>query len=347
MDNSSRSISKVRQTRRTGNVSPVGWIRFGVAIVVTGVVGLAIALTPTRAPYLVVEAVSETMEYRVARPAIAQIPVVGATIRPMPSECGAIADSAESGLTALIQPMQTALVRYIWGSDRVAIRLRNVDGNSPATILLPGGRSCSLPNRATVVIPVDASMGTNARPLPIAGPAEIGVTYGVPTMPDGTKSSNLMHGGSVEIFGYTAAPWSDRVLYPTQDTAFPLPAGGRLTSGESIHNSEATRRTPPWYGVARHGERGFEISATTESKDLRLHRPGVHGETETFAVSLLTVIFNDPSLALVSVLVVTFMMSLQVVTLWPDSASGKSDSTEQIAELENGSGKERGDDSRL
>lgn len=286
------------------------WRQRGISFVLAVVIILAIASTGEKAPYLVIDAVSELLEYRVTRDVVAQFPATGASFDP-PSGCNSDFDDTSR---IIVLPHAGTVVRYRWAPDMVGIRLISSSGFAGRLLLIDGQR-CDLPGDFSMILPMGQSaLGPNSRPLPLAGPAEIGITFGAPAFPSGgMRESGLMHSGRVEVFGRAVwPPWEQGELYPTQNTGFPLPAGGKLTSGISLDSPEAAV-APAWYGVVSHGPRGLVISATTESDSLQLERPGVSGEAERFDLGLLTVIFHDPSVAFISVGFVLFAVLAEIL----------------------------------
>ncbi|GAB7080503.1 hypothetical protein [Megalodesulfovibrio paquesii] len=276
---------------------------FAVAVVI------AINFIPSNKPYVVIDATSEMLTYRVRRPGIAAFPLVDARLRGEFATCAwpTMPLPAET-VTGSVEPAAGSVVRYRFTPDRIAI---DVDGGNrtAGTITLVNGTSYQLPSRIAAVL---ATQGKALRPLPVAGPAEIGREFGSGTSAGGLagKGSDFMYGGSIKVYGFALFPPFSGALY-SSGADFALPAGGRLTSGDDFNPLSPQSTAAPWFGIAEPVEKGFRISATTVSSDVRMYRPGATGEVETFALSLLTRIFYDPSLAVVTLFLSTFAFLIQ------------------------------------
>ncbi|WP_037076839.1 hypothetical protein [Neorhizobium vignae] len=280
--------------------------------------------------YASVEAVSELVRFRAVRPLIATIPLNGATLIASAEGCAALAGDPAPRVTGLLRPSEGAIVSYRAGADRIAIQIvggftsRN-GARIAATFQSSGRPDCELVEPVTVRIGNATEL---VRPLPIAGPADIGQEFGVPVMPTGTASRvyDIMWEGRVRVFNRTY--FSER-LVPVADSEFPLPVGSRLSGGDNLDPQQPIDPSiPAWYGTAMPGENGLNISVTTISKKLQLYRPGTRrDEMETLGLSLLTSTFSDPVVLVVTGLVAIFTGVLGAVTnwmgFWPDPEKKK------------------------
>jgi len=283
------------------------------ALVLTAGFLLVVTLLPRKPAFVFVEAQTETLLYRVARPEVAGLPLVDATVR-TDGETATVA-------TGLLQPAEGALVRYRWSPAAIAVELSVRQGSAGTLVVDEEERP--LPAWAVAVFPHPTSADSPAaRPLPIAGPAEIGAEFGAPLAPrpGQRRVTGLMRGGEVQVFGRAVLWFNDDALYPVTD--FPLPAGGRLTGDRPLADEAGSERLANWYGLARIGDEGFQVNATTETDSLRLHRPGVR-EAETFGIGLLTRLFNDPGLAAITIFVVVFTVAMQMLADWLPLWRGK------------------------
>lgn len=258
---------------------------------------------PSQQPYIVIDATTEILTYRVRRPEIAAIPLFNATLRGAFDNCP-WPTLSESNLpaTGILKPVRGSIVKYRFTPERIAIEIEGGD-HSAASITLPNGTFYNLPSRVVAII----DTGPRVRPLPIAGPAEIGREFGGLSVRAGhpPRSNDFMYGGTVKVFGYALLPPFKGSLY-SSGSEFSLPAGGRLTSDDNFDPFETQTTAAPWFGIAELIEKGFKVSATTVSADLRMYRPGATGETERFALGALTRVFNDPSMAVITIFICTF-----------------------------------------
>ena len=264
---------------------------------------LLINFIPARQPYIVIDAISEMLTYRVRRPEIAAMPLFEANLKGDFNNCPWPTMSQPSiAITGMLEPSIGCIVKYRFTPDLVAI---DIDGGnkSAGSLTLSNGTYYDLPSRVVAVI----GTGGVVRPLPIAGPAEIGREFGSVTTTGAhpRKSNDFMYGGSLKVFGYALLPPFEGALY-SSGADYALPAGGRLTSDDDFDPVKTQSAAAPWFGIAELDKKGFKISATTVSSDLRMYRPGATGERETFALGLLTRIFYDPSLAIITVFLATF-----------------------------------------
>ncbi|UIK04105.1 hypothetical protein [Neorhizobium galegae] len=292
-----------------------------IALILTSIAFLALRQLSRSELYASVDAVSELVRFRAVRPLIATIPLTDATLIASAEGCVGLAGDPSPRVTGLLQPSEGAIVSYRAGAGRIAIQIvggRLVSENGAriaATFQSSGRADCDLVEPVTVRI---NNADELVRPLPIAGPADIGQEFGVPTMPTGTASSriyDIMWEGRVRVFNRTY--FSER-LVPVADAEFPLPIGSRLSGGDNLDPKQPVDPAiAAWYGAAIPGEKGLQISATTISKTLQLYRPGTRrDEMETLGLSLLTSTFAD-SLALIIIgFVVVFGGVLGAVASW-------------------------------
>lgn len=248
-------------------------------------------LVPSSDPYVVISAISDGLTYRVARIEVATIPLVEALVRTDNSDFAKHRGDKERPLfTGILEPAEGSLVSYRYAAGKVSII---VDGGeiSAGVLRFSDSSTHTLSKRATFVIDMDT---TTLRALPIAGPAEIGLEFGK-IIPRGgvIPFRPFMSEGNILVFGRGRFEPYKGNLYPILDATFPLPAGGRLSSGDTLLPNVPTE-AKPWFGIAQITPAGFSISATTISSSLQLYRMGATGESETIALSTLTQAFSDP-----------------------------------------------------
>ena len=288
------------------------------AVVATAFVAI-MYLALRKEPYVVVEAYSDVVSYRVRRPQVATVPLVNATVRGKIENCPM--DSAADGtylFTGLVTPSAGSIVTYRFTPTRVSIAI-DAGNASAGSITADDGRKCPLPNRVNFIVPTEM---VAKRPLPLVGPADIGAEMSVPESSGVLLRpvKNFMSGGKVQVFGRASAKPFNGDLYPTSNSSIPLPAGGRVSSGDNLDPAANDSGAPAFYGVVCAEEKSFMISATTVSKELRLHRPGLSQETEIFGLGMLTLIFSDPSVLCFTIFVAVFSFSLQTLKTMHDVA---------------------------
>jgi len=296
--------------------------------------------------YLDVSAEAESLLYRVSRPELASVPLLGARVQNQPQCVSALGESINSNFIGIVRPNEGTLVRYRWSVERVSIsltateRLTEVEPGtqtiqqpadpseqqpqSSAGQLIVSGQMCDLQSTAVLVLPVTPD---NVRPLPIAGHMEIGVAFGVPLEPrvGASMHTGIMYGAEVRVFGRSLL--SDR-LFPIYDSPISIPAGGTLSTIEFSNDENSHGRISNndhgWYGIAEIGQKSFEISATVQTSDLIFTRAGSTREQERLAVSFLTEVVRDPDLSelLLWIGVIVFLFQIVVAAY---SITGKRD----------------------
>lgn len=320
-----RFLGRIKFPRCTGRCwrkltrSP-GWIAILLSLTVTVVLVGFVLWGSTRVPFIMIEAESETLEFRVARPEVAVVPVSQASAFPAIEGCRSLPEQ-DTLVTALVRPLDGTIVRYRHFGDVIGIELTgariNNEIRSAGDLIFLDEAKCKLPHYVRFLIKEQTRGELTNWTLPIAGPAEIGIEAGT-ALPPGESRRRVpttMLSGSLHIFGRTAAIWNNGALYPAHDEALPLPAGGRLTSGVGLRD-EGAEGLADWYGVAIIGENSFRISATTESNELRIFRPGNSSDAERYAVSVFARLLNDPSVAIFSLAVVIFAIAMQAIAGW-------------------------------
>ena len=286
-------------------------------IIVVGVLSLFfILIWISPLPYLVINAETEILLYRVSRPNIAAFSIVNAEIHPLTDDCvQTLGLKANDRITALVQPNEGALVQYRWSPRSISVVIKGPNNKQGGSLTLFDERGCKLSARTRIKFQIENIDNPSSTPLPIAGPAEIGMEQGAnyAPKPGSSRVFNMMHSGSIQVFG--RGIFSD-VLYSGQFESIQLPLGGRLTSGNSLIANPGSNKIPPWYGVAEIRDRGFHVSATTESRNIRLFRAGSHSESETVAISFMAMVVNDPTISLVTLMGIVFLSIVQLCVNW-------------------------------
>lgn len=150
--------------------------------------------------------------------------------------------------------------------------------------------------------------------LPIAGPAQAGSEIGTPLAPrpGSARAFDLLRDGKVEVFGRSIIGGE---LFPAAGASYVIPAGSRVASAEEIRPG-----TDPigasWYGAAFYEEDGLHVSATTETGELRLFRPGPGDQREVFGLGLLASILGDPALGTLAFAIAVFFSVIGLVSGW-------------------------------
>lgn len=283
-------------------------MRWKVAYAVIGlclaiVFGLSALFWPRPDPVLVIEGQSNFVEYRVKRSHVSAIPLVEASIR---------GDDEMTGVTALWTPDVDAKVSYNWFDDGIVI---SCDGTS--VLEYADGKRTPLANMVFIRIAVGQS-GSVLPDLPISGPAQIGSISQVPTAPRQGRPilpSQIFLGGKIDIFAKEKLPpWKkNKSLYHV--SRLELPAGGMLTSSSPVQAPNGAS----WYGVSRYGSKGFDVSATTETTQLKIVRSGAgEGETAGFNIGTISRAYSDPSLASLAAGIAVILSMLGFTSLIKD-----------------------------
>jgi hypothetical protein len=295
---------------------------FSLLLSIVIVVPFIIASHFSPPPYLVIDLLAETMRYRVQRPDLSGVPLIRAQWDQGPELCPNL--GASNVYDGVVVPSVDTLVRYLWQPKQVAIQILRSAQMTPdapiAELTSSGGNNC-------LIVADVASfriIAENLRPLPILGPAEVGAEMSAAQAPTPAAPAiyNLSYGGTLQIYGRTMSwPGTRGSLFKGEDTSYAIPAGSRLSSTQDLAGP-AAYNAEPWYGMARFTKKdGFKIVATMENNDLVLYRPG--GQAETFAISIIGRIINDPVLAWLffcgAILAASISIATSFLGFWPDA----------------------------
>lgn len=273
---------------------------------------------PAPPPLISLEIDSEYITYRVSRPEIAGIIIEQAAFRTGNWECSPVENNTIE--YALLEPTENSLVTYRYNGDDFIITL---DAHTVKNrIYFNDGEQCVLPDRISFLMKRPQIKQLSARPLPIAGPGQIGTESGKPTLKAkyikgrSRRPPEIMLGGELRVYGRTANPLNRGTPYPAENGKFPLPVGGRLISGPEWRTPAQKANEDAWYGVAVLRDQSMHLSITTESNNLLLFRPGRSKDSEKFQLSVFARLFDDPSIAPISLLILFISISMQAFCSW-------------------------------
>lgn len=284
------------------------------ACFLTSIFILIVTSIPRNSPLVIIEAETEILSYTVARQELAAIPVNRAKIRgEIEDECRNVLRD-DGSFTGLVSPKAGVQVIYRVIAGQVLVELRPSSQSAASLGILESvnGARCSIDERIVVSFRSNLTARTNLRPLPIAGPAVLGKELSAPEIGESERSSpGLLLSASIHVLGRASFPTGNHALYPAVDEKIIVPAGSRLVS--ISNDSEDTSLPRSWYGIVSFEKDVLKVSATTDGEHLRLFRPGSSGDAERFNTSILAQIFNDPSLAIVSLGLVVFTIVFQTL----------------------------------
>lgn len=308
------------------------WTQYRTLGVVIGISALCAVLVPLaltfattagvdRPPYVVVEAKTELLRYRVVRASIAKIPLRNARVNVALPKC----DVSAEDVSGVLEPAQHSLVTYRSRKDSYSIEVQSLplissdNTRSPPDVksylVLPGEVRCELPPTSRFTVSVGETNNTirGRVDLPIAGPAELGAELSPVTIDkDGPRPMiGLLREAKVRVFGRAGFGSSSPALYTVADSEMTVPVGARLSAGNV--ETAAGRLPPPWYGLASFEKDVLTVSASTVSAELLLFIPGVAGDAERLGLRTITRVLNDPALALLLVGFATFGFVFQTV----------------------------------
>ncbi len=269
---------------------------------------MPVFLIPTSPPFVEIKALTDTLRYYVVRKEIAVISVSAAQIiGPLRPTC-----ATSDKITGLLKPNVGSIIRYRLSSRNISVEFEPSGAGGQLTT--NKAQSCDISPGTTLIVPRTGWDSTNYRPLPIAGPAEIGSLVQAPRLPlnkDSKRTLGFLYGGEVRVFGRT---WSNE-LYHAQSAAIKLPAGGLLTSFNNDSN-RPDQKNASWYGFAMLTSNGLDVSATTEASYLKLQKAGGRFDQEKFAVGHFTRMINDPILAFPTLFLLIFGVAMQAIASW-------------------------------
>jgi hypothetical protein len=233
--------------------------------------------------FVVLEARSESVEFKVANPLQAAFNVAGVTL--LPEDEG----EERACLRGLVQPPAQARVRYLRRGDGAVIttvepthgqlsRINTPDGTfelSGAFALLPQG-GCAQP--------------TTGR-FPVWGPVEIGEQLRAAATV-GEEPPYVLLSGTLTVYGRS---FSLPLLRPRSGlyhvSTIALPGGARLLTDSSVPDGR-----DQWWGMAlADGEDGLRVTLSTEASRVQLFPPGARATPDVVEVGLFAQATGDPA----------------------------------------------------
>ncbi|MCF3936400.1 hypothetical protein L1787_23690 [Acuticoccus sp. M5D2P5] len=268
---------------------------------------------------VVLDVTAHLVKQAVVRNGAAAIPLNAARMRGN----GACGEAARDGdrITGVLDVPTGSILVYRWRSDRISVTVEPKPAAGPTGEASGTGEvrliwfdaernehTCVLPARSA--FEMERSSLSVAQPLPIAGPTEVGLEIGVPIAQsaDGAPQASLLLRGEVSVFG--RATLSSSAIFPITGEPIMIPSGSRITS--TVDGS--LEGGAPWYGVVFVEDDGFRISATTDTSDLYIFRPGQsERQYEHLEIGLFRWLFSDPSLAWISTGLLIMVLTIQTV----------------------------------
>lgn len=291
---SSLLIRFARYLSKTVHRHPIPTVLIVPTLAIAGFL-VFIWVVPSPPPFMVIVARSQIVEQRVVLPQTMRIPLYSSKPRRLEGACDPLLDTL-GRFSGLLEPGRRAIVTYRIIGSRVAISVRAQEGAETNPRLINDAGDCEIGDAASFLIDTADKESVNAMPLPIAGPTAVGQ--------DSRGDNNLSHdpwmlvSGEVRVFGRTLFGRQGGALYPGGD-AIPLVAGSRVTSLKKWRSPAVDAETA-WFGYATSAEGVFEVSATTEARDLEIFRPGGRRDNERLSPANHANLLNDPSVAFLS-----------------------------------------------
>lgn len=268
---------------------------------------LCFLLKPTLLIYI--EAKSEYIKYTTTRQSISNINIFDFIILNKNNNCEQLKDCYINNAT--IEPGVGSEITYRYNGENLSIHIDStIQGKS--YLIFQDLNKVELPLSVTLISKNKGNEIAKYIHLPIAGPGEIGVEYGSQSVSTShKKNNNLLLGGQIKIYGKGIDFLSRNnisKLYPIKDGYYDLPIGGRLLSGD---NKGYTGKDS-LYGIALLDEKYLSISVTTESNELQLYRTGKSSDSETIGANIFSQLFNDPRIAWISIILVSFTIGSHI-----------------------------------
>jgi hypothetical protein len=248
--------------------------------------------------FVVLEARSESVEYRVSNPSQAAFNIAGVTL--LAEDEG----EERACLRGLVQPPLQARVRYLRRGDGAVITSIEPVHAQPSRISTPdttfalGGDIALLPQ-------ADCEHPTTAR-FPVWGPVEIGEQLRAATL--GAEPPYILLAGTVTVYGRSLSlpllsPRSGLYHVSTMD----LPAGARLLTDASVPDGR-----DQWWGmVLADGERGLRTTLSTEAARVLLFPPGSRARPDVIEVGLFAQATGDPAIVALQALLLALFAVYQ------------------------------------
>jgi hypothetical protein len=260
-----------------------------------------------------ISANTEYIKYKVKRKSISAISIYDFKAN---SKIYACRDIGKEINYALIEPGLNSEIIYKYSGEHLAIYI--TDKGNASYIVFNDGYRCKLPEKITFISNKRGRDISNNNPLPIAGPGQLGIEIGAQAINKNEDlddlSMNLLHGGNMQIFGRAMGfSKNNKTLFPIKDGNYEILQGTRLSSERENSSKETSSyNDDSLYGFALTSDNYLTVSLTTESNVLRLFRPGRSGDSEIISVGIYSQLFNDPRVAWVSIILLTFTISFQI-----------------------------------
>ncbi len=292
-----------------------GWIGL-CCIVISACIVFAAFFLADNPPYVLIEADSQIVRFRVKRPQLVSIPLNNITMhKNLPRGCLGSSNDKEP-ITALLQINENAIVAYEANEEGVDIKVQGFTNNPGGILDFGNDKQCTLSSDPTYIplfrIPKES---LRQKQLPIAGPADIGIELNENNYTDVKKDKNIgfLSGGTVHVVGRSISPFAKDKLYPLGNAKFTIPRGSRISSGDPLNPGIYPFEVPFMYGLAEWGEKGLKISTSTVTDTLELYRPGKAKEVEELGLGLLTQILSDPGIVLFFMFLGCFSFLVQIL----------------------------------
>lgn len=268
-----------------------------VAFVAGAAVPIALFAMLSPQPVMVIDAKTRGLEYTAVNPEWSKMLFQDFAILAQSQS----RSSEKQCVKGVLEPAPSSKIHYFVHKEILVVKL-----NEGRFLPADGSRPIDLSRKSS--ISYGAECGSNPAPkapvrLPIWGPAVLGET---PLPAPGVYTegadlfSNILDSGTVQVFGRKAL--GDGIYAAGE---IELPAGSELSS---LH-ADPKAKDAPWWGYARFAPRVgaeeeapvLEVSASTESRGLKLKRLGAQGH-EVIEVGLTTHVFKDPLFASIAIL---------------------------------------------
>nr|WP_321467678.1 hypothetical protein [uncultured Desulfobulbus sp.] len=262
-----------------------------------------------------ISADSEYLKYRVKRVTLSKVIISDFYVDQKINNCN-INDNFT--LSGLIEPGLNSEVTYRYSGNNLSIYIAS-NAKNKSYISFKDGDRCALPDSISFISSKKGQELDKGYPLPVAGPGQIGIEIGSQALDFANSKDksviNLLHGGKLQIFGraFGILDKKNKTLFPIKDGSYELPPGSRLSS-EKIYEKDTDNRVndDSLYGLALIKEKYLQIFLTTESNSIKLFRAGRSEDSEIIGIRIFSQLFNDPRIAWISIILVSFTISLQI-----------------------------------
>ncbi|WP_455273068.1 hypothetical protein [Rhizobium herbae] len=276
---------------------------------------------PTPQTFVVVQAESEFLEYRVFNPELATIHTAGFSVAAWPD--GAREEGA-CFANGAFQPQANATIAY----QRIETQPLQITVTGKANFRDENGKTESLDGETILYRNTDCVTPPTTTRMPVWGPGRVGSFFSMPS--DGPGP--ILRSGTLEIFGRTldlGMFGGGGAVYAATSEPLTIPPGGFIRSDAGAQNEEAIApELTAFFGyINLTDEPGFEVRLTTDTTRLEITAPGARETASRIEIGLFAQALNDPNILKIQIFFLLLFLFLPICIDLTGLATSRDEST--------------------